>query len=311
MQETPPPQPLIIAGSPLIIEDGTATTLTTKRSLIPSADTFDTFDASTIKSTNSLINLHTRPITLYSDEYSIASSTTTYWTTDDDDRGLWDGVACPIASVFDVAASAGAVVGLLPAPSNMSMYDDATTDDDDTLTTRSPTFGCSAFDVECAEGNYMVMRDENSILENSILENSILELLDGESVLSTNDFLCGESVTSKNNVPRFESPLLLRRRLLRCDSLLDDDDSVMDRSVVVKEKGVRVPHGDIGEGVEVPLQDIDTKDPPSIVSEDSSTVVARRKMKTNGNTLKKSVRSLFGGKTNQKVVREAKVTTAE
>jgi hypothetical protein len=164
MQETPPPQPFTIAGFPLIIEDGTATTLTTKRSLTRSTGTFDTFDASTIKSTNSFTS--TRTFELYSDQNSVASTagaTYTYPMKAVNDREGWEKVACPADTAFDVAASAGAVMGLLPSPSTMSMYDDDTYVGA-TLMPQSPTFGCSALDVECADDKYIVFGDKSKML---------------------------------------------------------------------------------------------------------------------------------------------------
>ena len=286
MQETPQPQPFTIAGYPLIIEDGTATILTTKRSLTRSAGTFDTFDASTIKSTNS--SMSTRSVELYSDSNSTANTAgTTNRAKDSDARELWVNLACQGDNAFDVAASAGAAMGLVPTPSTMSMYDDDSSYSGDTLMSRSPAFGCSALDVECAEDKYIVIGDE-------------LILLDGENNSLSNSILCGdESVMSKNASPFFESELTTS--MLRGHSLLDSE-SVMDGSTAVKEKAVII--GGIGEGVEVPLPDID------INSARSTVTTVKTKKKTNGNALKKSVRSFFGGEA-KKVREAAKVTTAE
>jgi hypothetical protein len=282
MQETPPRQQLIIAGSPLIIDDRTATILTAKRSPIQSAGTFETFDASTIKSTNSFRKPW--PANQYSDLNSIESTAgASYLTTGASysTKGGDESWLCPADNAFDVAASAGVVMGLLPAPSTLSMYDDDT-QGGDTWMARSPAFGCSALDVECVEGKYLVLGDFESAVVRSRLAGE--SLLDGESVMG------GSAVFVKKGVLKGKGV-----------------------EVPMSEKGVS--NGDVGEGVEVfmpewgvlngegdeaPLLDIDVKDS----SEDNTTVATAKtgmKKKTIGNALKKSARSFFGGEAKKRV----------
>jgi hypothetical protein len=293
MQETPPPQPLIISGSPVIIEDGTATTLTNKKNLIRSAGTFDTFDASTIKSTNSMRS--PRTVKIYSDQNSVATTAgATYSTKGGDDRELWEKVTCQVDSAFDVAAFAGAAIGLLPTPSTMSMYDDDTFGGDTLMAPSPAILDCGTLDRECVEGKYIVIREDENFLG-------------GESVLSESVLHCGENLMSKSAAAPCAGESALCRSMLGGESLIDGESVVMgNRSgyTVVKEKGVGLLlNGDVEEGVESPL--------PDSTSSAVANAKTGMKKKINRTALKQSVRSLFGGKTKKKTAREANVTTAE